>query len=61
VLIILNKRTLIVGLSLIGNAVLLSACGQKGPLYLPVKPQQSNIETTQVQAQTPTDASKKTP
>jgi predicted small lipoprotein YifL len=47
VLIILKKRTLISGFAIAGSIALLSACGQKGPLYLPVKPAQASPVTNQ--------------
>ncbi|QJQ07668.1 lipoprotein [Undibacterium piscinae] len=38
----LKKSTLILALAICSSAAALSGCGQKGPLYLPVKPIQAS-------------------
>jgi predicted small lipoprotein YifL len=49
VLNILKKTTRISNVALAASIAILSACGQKGPLYLPVKPAQ----VSPVEIQTP--------
>ncbi|MES2049233.1 MAG: lipoprotein [Pseudomonadota bacterium] len=47
VLNILKKTTRFFTFALATSIVLLSACGQKGPLYLPVKPAQVSLAEIQ--------------
>jgi predicted small lipoprotein YifL len=39
---ILKKSTLILALAICSSITAISGCGQKGPLYLPVKPIQAS-------------------
>jgi predicted small lipoprotein YifL len=58
VLTILKKSPLISNLTLACCVALLGACGQKGPLYLPVKPIQTS--TTEMNPPPVIDAAKAT-
>ena len=58
VLTILKKTTRISTFALAASVALLSACGQKGPLYLPVKPAQ--VSPVEIQAPATVEKTKTT-